>query len=263
MGHSSQCVKILGLTALFLAIAADASCAEPADQIVAHECQFEENPGVVVVSGDPHIKGSQILQVWDVPNRPVFWTVRRPISDSNDAFLVRLRNSGVETDPVKVMERASMAQERHNNTIVIREARSWIGPINCLEMLLFSVQNDRINILDDPTEFISFILRSNDGARLRVIFFSKNEYTIGNVSSIVARVAQDRARGWAVAAVLHNHNFQLLKREPSGVVAPSIADAHLNRGLADRLQMEEAWITNGISTVRIPAQYFGQFQTDP
>jgi hypothetical protein len=237
---------------LFCAIAPDRSTAQTGDLGGTQECQFGAEPEVLSVSGDPHVKGGQILQVWDVPNLPVFLTTRRPISGSYDGFLNRLHNSGVETDPVKLLERTPIPRERRNTTIVLQEARTWIGPINCLEMLLLGVQNERINIFEDPTEFVSFVLRSNDGKRLRIIFFSKNEYVLGNVSSILGQVAENHARGWAVVAALHNHNFHLREPELNGVVAPSAADAHLNRGLADRFQMEEAWITNGVSTGENP-----------
>jgi hypothetical protein len=62
-----------------------------------------------------------------------------------------------------------------NNRIIIREAQSWIGPISCLELLLLTAQNERIDILDDPTEFVSFVLRAPDEQLLKIYFYSRNK----------------------------------------------------------------------------------------
>jgi hypothetical protein len=248
------------IVALILAvIAAVALMAQHPVPSGAPECHFETAAQVLAEHGPPHARGSLIFQVWDVANRPIYRTTHRPLSDFHARFLSALRRSGVETDPVKLLKRNPVM----NNQIIIQEAQSWIRPINCLELLLLTAQNERIDILDDPTEFVSFILRSSDEQLLRIYFYSRNEDGIGNVAAVVARVADDRTRGWILVANLHNHNFHLHGADLNGAVAPSVPDAHLYNSLADRYQLQEAWITNGLSTVRIPAQVFGRFQTKP
>jgi hypothetical protein len=253
----------LGAAALvltWLAIAALAAAAQERDGGNSQACRFETMPQVLSQSGAPNVKGSQILQVWDIPDSPVLWTAKPPSTGSYESFATKLRGAGVETDPVKLLERSNPIA---NGRIVTENAPAWIQPINCLEMLLLSAQNDRIEILNDPTEFASFVLRSADKARLRIVYFSKNENGIGNVGTIMVPVRQDHARGYRLLAMLHNHNFEL--RGPrynglNGILAPSAPDAHLQRGLADDFQLEEAWITNGLHTSRIPARAFDRFQ---
>jgi hypothetical protein len=223
------------------------------------ECRLEGKAQILSEVGDPHTKGSQIFKVWEVSNLPVYLTTKRPSSGSYGLFLERLLKSGVEIDPVKLLQLNPI----HNSLVVIEEARAWIGPINCLEMLLLSEQNDRIALLDDSTEFLSVILRSLDEKRLKIYFFSKNENGIGNVSSIMVKIRADKAQGWILISMLHNHNFELHAPELNAAVAPSVPDGLLNQQLQLRDEIEAAWITNGLNTVRIPARAFGRFQSTP
>jgi hypothetical protein len=128
-------------------------------------------------------------------------------------------------------------------------------------MLLLSEQNDRIALLDDPTEFLSVILRSADEKRLKIYFFSKNENGIGNISAIMVKIRGDKAQGWILTSTLHNHNFELHAPGLNAAVAPSVPDGLLNQQLRD--EIEAAWITNGLNTVRIPARAFGRFRNTP
>jgi hypothetical protein len=171
----------------------------------------------------------------------------------------------VDTNPVSLLLRkASLPQtspgDARNDSLVARESSRWVFPINCLEMLLIGIQNDRVGVLQQSTEFTAFILRSADGRRLRIYYYTRNEDGIGNVSTILTPVAHDYQEGWTVVANLHNHNFRPGQTDLNAVVSPSLPDAQLYQTLAARYQLREAWITNGLHTVRIPASAFGRLQ---
>jgi hypothetical protein len=222
-------------------------------------CGFESPAQVLFVSGDPHARGSQILQYWEFSEPEVLWSTQRPASASYDSFRTKLRDSGVETDPLALLGRSPWP----NNPIVADFASEWIRPIGCLEMLLIGEQNARMDLLETPTEFASFVLRSPDRSRIRVFYYSRNEDGIGNVSPIESGMASSLGDAWTLDMVLHNHTFHLGQADVNGVTAPSGADAQMQLNLARSEGLREAWITNGVDTVRIGASEFGRFhQTD-
>jgi hypothetical protein len=226
---------------------------EPADDT---PCAFTTAPEVLFESGDPHRSGSELLHYYEEPYPSVLWSARRPPPGSYDRFLAKLMERRVETDPVTLLRGSPWA----NNSIVARFAREWIVPVNCLEMLLTGAQNARMDLLDAPTEFVSFILRSPDGARVRIYVYTRNEDGIGNVGRIEETIAPALAEGWTLQIVLHNHTFHVDQRVLNAVTAPSEADAQLAGNLARDPGLSEAWITNGLHTARIPASEFGRFE---
>jgi hypothetical protein len=129
-------------------------------------------------------------------------------------------------------------------------------------MLLQSEQHKRLDTFKSPTEFASFVLRSSDGKRLRVYFYTVNQDGIGRMSPLTQPVAGDLKDGWRVLFALHNHNFHPGQPQLNGIVAPSIPDAHFAQNVRAELALPESRITNGISTVRIPASAFAQFERE-
>jgi hypothetical protein len=121
--------------------------------------------------------------------------------------------------------------DARNDSLVMRESSRWIHRINCLEMLLVGIQNDRIGLLKQSTEFTAFVLQSKDGRRLRIYYYTRN--------------------------------FRFGQTDLNAVVSPSLPDAQLSQTLAAKYQMREIWITNGLHTARIPASAFGRLQSAP
>ncbi len=64
-------------------------------------------------------------------------------------------------------------------------------------------------------------------------------------------------RDYIVMAGLHNHPF-MINLQLGGELVPSEADLALYALDAQRFGMREAWITNGLHTVVIPASEFGR-----
>jgi hypothetical protein len=223
-------------------------------------CDFPEPPTVVLSSGDAHAGGSELLQFWEVPNTVVYGSQIVPVTGSYSAFRTKLTGTGVETDAIDLLQRNRLGGA--NNEIVLAFAEEWIKPVNCLEMLLLGIQNDRMDLVDTPTEFAAFVTKSPDDSLLRIYFFTRNTNGIGNISIVWERLAEDHEQGWSLLTNLHNHNIHVGQDNLNGVVAPSDPDAQLNINMRADFDLQEAWITNGISTVRIPSTAFDRFRRD-
>ena len=219
-------------------------------------CAFDSPPTVLFGQGDPHAKGGRLLQVWEVPDRRVWWSKVPPAGYAD--FRARVARHVPQHDPRRLLTEASGA----NNAVVLAAPRGWIRPANCLEMLLQQTQDRRIDTFVAPTEFVGFILRSPEGRRLRVYFYTVNDDGIGRAAPVTDPVKRDRAAGWTVLAGLHNHNFHPGQPELNGPLGPSGPDAQFNANFAEAAGMREAWITNGIDSVHIPASAFGRFHWD-
>ena len=215
-------------------------------------------PTVMLREGASDQPGSRLLQYWEMPNHPVWWSDATPASTAYKDYRRKVAANVSLTDPVRLLQRSPT----HNNKIVVAEARNWIRPANCLEKLLQAEQHSRVDAFKTPTEFLSFVLLSADEKRVRVYFYTVNYDGIGAATPVSAPVVQAREDGWTVLAGLHNHGFHPGQPTLDGILAPSSPDAHFNFNFAGRVGMKEAWITNGLHTVRIPASAFGQFERE-
>ena len=137
-----------------------------------------------------------------------------------------------------------------------------LRPIGCLEALLIDGQAARFPMATRPTEFHALLLHhaatGERPAQLRVYFAASGAPWPPKLDPIMAHVARDRADGWTVRAHLHNHPFYLDKRDAdvAGANAPSLSDVQFYRWLRESLRLEGAWVTNGFTTVEIPARDF-------
>lgn len=222
-------------------------------------CELAQAPVVLQSSGDPHGPDGKLLQVWTVPNDPALWSDVSPPSGGYSDFLAKVKTSSVETDPVKLLKASSAMK---NNLIVIEHAREWIHPAGCLEKLFVGLQHDRIDTFKSPTEFASVVTQSPDASQLKIYFYTVNQDGIGRASPFTDPASKDVERGWTMKLALHPHAFHPGNALLNGPVAPSVPDAGLAFNLHKSAGLEESWITNGISTVRIPASAFGLFERE-
>jgi len=216
-------------------------------------CAFPSPPKVLAEQGEPHAKGSRLLQTWEFAEAPVWWSKAEPAGYG--AFRARAKRLARETDPVKLLGQTPSA----NNRLVAENARAWIAPATCLEKLL---QDRRSDTFSAPTEFVSLVLRSADGARLRVYFYTVNQDGIGRASPISEPAAADHQAGWTVLGALHNHNFHPGDARQNSPLAPSLPDAQFNVNMAREAGLQSAWITNGLHTAHIPASAFGAMEDE-
>lgn len=219
-------------------------------------CAFEGEPRVLMEDGDPHEVGSKLLQLWEVPDRPVLWSQTAPETAEYRRFRDELAERKIETDPVRLLERSPT----ENNRIVTGNADDWIRPAACLEMLMFGHQHGRLDIFQAPSEFASIILRSADRERLRVYYYTINHDGIGRMDPVVEPALADRRLGWEVLVALHSHVFHPGQPQIDGILAPSEPDADFHVRFHAESGVREARITNGVHTVVMPASSFDEFK---
>lgn len=215
-------------------------------------------PTILDQSGDPHSADGRLLQVWDVANDPVLWSSADPVSGAYADFRTKLARNGEITDPRKLLA----GNPTPNNELVAANAASWIRPTGCFEKLMVGLQHERRDIFVAPTEFANIVLRSADGTRFRIYFFTINQDGIGRMSPLTEPAMADHAKGWTVVLTMHTHAFHPGNAQLNGIVSPSVPDAAFNYNFAQEAGMAEAWITNGVNTVRIPASEYGRFQRE-
>ncbi len=240
------------LTALVVLTACQAA---PQPDAAASAC-FLPEPRVLEQSGNPHGPDGRLLHVWEIADNPVLWSTASPAGayrDFRDHVLAR----GIETDPVALLK----ASPTPNNALVIAHANDWIHPAGCFEKLLTGYQHARIDTFASPTEFASVVMRSPDASRLRIYYFTINQDGIGRMSPLTDPAEEDRQAGWTMEIVLHPHVFHPGQPNLNGLLAPSVADAEFAFNFRDA-GLKQSWITNGIHTVRMPAETFGIFVRD-
>jgi hypothetical protein len=234
-----------------------AGCQTAPAQTVGPACSLPE-PRVLEQSGDPHAANSKLLQVWEIADDAALWLEGEPRSEGYRDFRDKTAAMGIETDPVALLQ----ASPTTNNDLVVARAATWIRPAGCFEKYLVGYQHARIDTFVAPTEFMAMVLRSADGARLRIYFYTVNQDGIGRVGPVTGPALEDVAKGWRVLLGLHTHVFHPGQPLLDGLVSPSVPDADFNANFAETGGMQAAWITNGIHTVRIPAEAFGLFQRE-
>ena len=239
-----------------------AGCHAAPGPAVGPSCSLPE-ARVLEQSGDPHGANGRLLQVWEIADDPALWGEGRPVSEGYRDFREQAAAKGIETDPVKLLQASpATGNLKINNDLVVYRAAEWIRPAGCFEKYLVGYQHARIDTFAAPTEFMAMVLRSADGARLRIYFYTINQDGIGRVGPVSEPALADVKQGWRVVLGMHTHVFHPGQPMLDGILAPSIADADFNANFAEESGMYSAWITNGIHTVRIPAEAFGLFKRE-
>jgi hypothetical protein len=239
--------------ALFLAMLLAVSASGARSQ---EACAFPAPPRVLAS------EAPRFIQVWDVPDAAVYRSGADPAGPAFAAFKAGAARHVRTTDPVTLL-RASPGFDnvrlKQNNALVADRAGEWIAPAGCLEKLLVSVQHARVDTFVRPTEFAALVLRSPDGAHLRIYYLTVDQDGIGRMSPLTEPALADVKAGWWMEIALHNHAFHPGQPSLDGVIAPSEADAQFAVNFAAEAGLREAWITNGLHTSRIPASAFGLF----
>ena len=88
--------------------------------------------------------------------------------------------------------------------------------------------------------------------RIRVYFAASDQGWPPKAPELQAHMEQALSEGWKLLAHLHNH-YESDSNLYLGIMAPSLSDAHFLKNWRDAYGLEEAWITNGFTTVVIPS----------
>jgi len=260
-------------TACLLVVALAAACTarEPAGPAPV-ACSFVVEPTPIPVEGTPADERNEFL---DLPDAPVWWAPAPsdPARGAYRAALVqRLGPQGLDPAARIRAQRAVFAalpgegaRETENSDAVASGAAGSVGPISCLEWLLFQRQDRRFPMLARPTEFGAWVLRGNGRVH---VYLSGADRIGGRLrEEVTGRVAADVTAGFTPVAHLHNHPF-LFDRKPgdrtwatpetvndvAGALAPSLSDVKLWRALRERVGLQGGWVTNGLDTAHFTSQ---------
>ena len=153
------------------------------------------------------------------------------------------------------------SSEAANSTLLLEGRAGVITDMSCLEMMLWTWQDERFPMLEHPTEFGAFVMRGQGNIR---VYLSSADLVGGRVNQQVTGLMQDDiTAGYRLITHIHNHPF-LFDREAgdrmwtieatvndiAGALAPSMSDVGFYRGFRKSHSLEQAWITNGLQSSR-------------
>ena len=195
-----------------------------------------------------------VLQVWELPEQPVWFSDTLPRAAGYVAYRAAIRSAGADQSRPSVdvpktqgdAEREVWRREQANVALMYAGGGD-VRAIGCLEAALFSLQDSRYSELTRPTEFIAHI-RRKDG-RLKLYFGAGDGPFPPKSVYGIEEAAADVAAGWTYWVALHNHPLQTHGGKlVLGVPVPSTSDVSLLAGLVARLGLREVWVTNGMYT---------------
>ncbi len=209
-----------------------------------------------VLPGAPAVvleDGGVVLWVWRVPWKDAYARPALPNDAGLLAYRAAIREEGAEEryPALAVPTGASgpnadvWRDESFNNDLAYRGVVGAIGPITCLDALLFAQQNARVPQLERPTEFVASVLRKGSDEREEIVvvfgagaelFPPKTVYGFDIVDDYLAQ-------GWSYWYVLHNHTRQ--NNGALGIPVPSTSDVQFGRGLAAKRGLKRVRVTNG------------------
>lgn len=157
--------------------------------------------------------------------------------------------------------------EAINSTLLLERRVGTVAAVGCLEAMLWKWQAARYPMIEHPTEFGAFVLRRL--GRVRVYLSSADLVGQRIRSDVAQRVQADRRDGFHVTAHIHNHPFLFdrvvgdrmwtlegTQDDVAGALAPSMTDVQFYRRLRESLDLQQAWVTNGLETARFLAIEF-------
>jgi hypothetical protein len=195
-----------------------------------------------------------VLQRFTVTDRGEWESVADPAGPGWSAA----RRALVALAPTTDVESLLLGYPTANNRLVARNLATWMFAPTCLEKALLAVQHQRVSFAAAPTEFIAFVLEKSGTTQLRIWYYSINQNGSGAMTPLTDAMAPDLTRGWRIRYSLHNHPFAADSARWHGIPSPSAGDAQFHQNYSTRVEVPEARITNGFSTVRIPACAYSQ-----
>ena len=146
---------------------------------------------------------------------------------------------------------------------VLKRSNELIKPISCLEGFLMNFFGERLKkpIFLNYSEFGAFVLTARNGDTR--IYFQVNPQTAYLPASphLDQLIVQDIKKGYRLSFHLHNHPFNPggPKQDIAGTPIPSgegtgVGDFSAYARFKKDFGMQEARITNGFSTLRVPVK---------
>jgi len=187
-------------------------------------------------------------------------------------------------DQLEITQQLGMQSMESRINLLLNQKIGKIQPANCLEQYLFYKHISTFNPSVFPAEFSAYILRSKkDLKHIRIYFSFGDGHTFESSpdwsddikNSLLSSPPQNmpvlqaaftdiaNTSEWSFEALFHSHPFMFMfpQAHTGGTVLPSDADIQGWIPLRDQYLMKSAWITNGLSTIKIPASQFDVLAT--
>ena len=133
----------------------------------------------------------------------------------------------------------------------------------CVENALLDHQ---VKNFGASTEFLAYIFQKKVNGKLqyKLRVITQNTVYVGGKPQFQSLVDKDLSDGWQLIIHLHNHPFFLKNSsgDIAGTVVPSGPDINTYIALSKTLNLQEAWVTNGFNTLRLPRYQFHMFKPD-
>lgn len=217
------------------------------------------------------INGKEVFQFWEFDDHTKWWKfdvgkIESIIlyQDSIKALLQSDFQSTLDKERFQNAQVAKIAKDedrdKMNLDLVQKSLLGTIREMSYLEAQLLNYQLSQYPLLSHPTEFHAFIAKHEGNNLIRVYFAASDQGFPPQPRIIISELEKEVKNGWILHAHLHNH-YGDKKSGYFGKMAPSLADAQYYKMLRDKFDIEEALITNGFSTVVIPAANFDRFES--
>lgn len=252
---------------------ASVATADVLEQAASNRCSLNNiAPEVLMVDG---VDSSEWHGRFDLSEFPRLWEPAE-FDEALETFRQAVRaRLGTDVDAGALLERqrailamsSEWSGEAANATSLLDGRVGVITPISCLEAMIWKWQAARYPMLEHPTEFGAFVLTGHEQVR---VYLSSADLVGQRIRRKVTDLVQaDISAGWRLLAHIHNHPFlfdrkvgdrmwtvDATKEDVAGALAPSTTDVQFFRSVRDSLNLEEAWVTNGLHTSRFRAREF-------
>lgn len=263
---SSHIIKYSAIILVLLGSLMACQKTQVLDNIDSSIPNLEELPFVLLDSN-----GKEVFKYWEFGDEKEWWKYEvgsiefiRSYRDTLKSHLGSTFTSLLEKEryqsSVKVPVEMNDDRDKMNLDHIQYGLLGTIREMNLLEAQLLNHQIRQYPLFSHPTEFHAFIAKHQEKGLIRVYFAASDQGYPPQPRIIISELEKEASKGWALYAHLHNH-YGNKENGFFGKMGPSLADAQYFKMLKERFNIEKALITNGFTTVSIPASNFDSFES--
>lgn len=238
-----------------LLLTAIAGCSSTSVQASDTTCQFPSKPTVILK------KGNHLLQYWDYEEGSLSNKTNFQSLSFLKSYQRRVR-SKVEDLSQEALRSRSYPHEKpgdQQNMRVVKHLVKSVRSINCQEALLLNLQGSRVDLVINPTEFLTFELKK--GKKIRLFYVTSNSGGVRGLGDIHEKIESFINEGWSLEKNTHNHILNLNDENYRGTLGPSVSDAFVYQMELKDFNPPKAIITNGFDSMEIPPSLFEKLST--
>ena len=221
-------------------------------------CTFKNEPEIVEENNE------LLAMVFEEEDDEVFLSPFKEEDEAYDDYINWVQENFM-TDPYDLLERqkdifVKFGFSPYNFDLILNREAGSIRDMNCLEALLFLEHNSFSPLQMIPSEFLAYVLKKESLLR---IYFTSVKKLEANGKFFEEDVVHNIEEGWEYITHIHSHPFVI--DNPAGDIAgttiPSGGDLLIFRKHRNELELQKAWITNGISSIVVRSDEFDLFET--